>query len=296
MKNIIKRNRNYFHFYLVIFLFVFISGCGGVTPASPVITSFTADSTTINEGESVGLSWVVTDASTVMINQGIGDVALTGSTSVSPAVTTTYVLTATSSTGSNIATITITVNQAVIIEQTAIVQPGPTEGKDADVSSAAVNNNYAHYADLFIGNTPDPYTSRAYLQFDLSAIPAGANIVSADLKIYHYSTTGSTDFTIGMHKVTGNWQENTITWNNQPAYLPITESTRLINTDKNGWISWDITALLQGWIDGDIINYGVVLRKMDELLGGTYIKCRSSDYSIDSTQHPKLEITYYIPE
>ena len=246
MKNIIKKNKNYFHFILVIFLFVFISGCGGVAPTNPVITSFTADSTTINEGDSVGLSWVVMDASTVMINQGIGDVAFTGSTSVSPAVTTTYVLTATNSNGSTVAAITITVNQTVIVEQTVTLQPGPTEGKDADVSSAAENNNYAHYPDLYIGNTPDPYITRAYLQFDLSAIPAGANIVSAELKLYNYSTVGPTDFTIGMHGVTGNWQEITITWNNQPAYLPIAESTRLINTDKNGWISWDITALLQG--------------------------------------------------
>jgi len=51
----------------------------------------------VSEGDSVNLSWVVTDASTVMINQGIGNVALTGSTSVSPITTTTYTLTATNS-------------------------------------------------------------------------------------------------------------------------------------------------------------------------------------------------------
>lgn len=295
MKNIIKNYKDYFHFILIIFLFIFLSGCGGVVPTKPVISSFTADSTTINEGDSVSLSWIVLDASTVVINQGIGDVALTSSTSVSPDVTTTYVLIATNDNGSTTATITITVNQPVIVEQTITIQPGPTDGKDADVSSAAVNNNFEHYPDLYIGNNPDPSIARAYLQFDLSAIPAGANIVSAELKLYHYSTAGSTDFTIGMHRVTENWQENTITWNNQPSYLPIAGSTKLINTDKNGWISWDIGALLQGWLDSSMINYGVVLRKADELLGGTYIRCRSSDYTVDPTQQPKLEVTYYLP-
>jgi len=294
MKKIIS-NKEYFYVIFVIILFVFLSGCGEVVPAKPVISIFTADSTTINEGESVSLSWVVLDASTVVINQGIGDVALTGSTSVSPDITTTYVLTATNNHGSTTSIINITVNQTVIVEQTVTIQPGPAEGKDADVSSASVNNNFAHYPDLYIGNNPDPSIVRAYLQFDLGAIPAGANIVSAELKLYHYSTVGSTDFTIGMHRVTGNWQENTISWNNQPTYQPIAGSTKLINTDKTGWISWDITALLQGWLDGSMINYGVVLRKADELLGGTYIRCRSSDYTVDPTQCPKLEVIYYLP-
>ena len=126
-----------------------------------------------------------------MINQGIGEVALTGSTSVSPTVTTTYMLTATNNDGSTTATTTITVDQPVIVEQTITIQPGPTDGKDADVSSAAVNNNFEHYPDLYIGNNPDPSIARAYLQFDLSAIPAVANIVSAENTAWHILCCGN---------------------------------------------------------------------------------------------------------
>jgi PKD repeat protein len=56
------------------------------TPSSPIIHSFTADQTSITEGENASLSWQVTDAATVTIDQGVGSVALSGSTSVYPAV------------------------------------------------------------------------------------------------------------------------------------------------------------------------------------------------------------------
>lgn len=114
MKGIILNSSYYFKFFIIILSLFFFSSCDGITPTAPIIHSFTADDTTIDEGESVSLSWTVTDATSVTINQGIGSVALSGSTSVSPAETTTYSLTATNSAGSTIATVTVTVNEEPI--------------------------------------------------------------------------------------------------------------------------------------------------------------------------------------
>ena len=90
-------------------------------PSSPIIHSFTADQAIITEGENTTLSWQVTDATTVTIDQGVGSVALSGSTSVYPAVTTTYTLTAINSAGSSTATVTITVIPA-IVEQPLVIE------------------------------------------------------------------------------------------------------------------------------------------------------------------------------
>jgi len=89
---------------------VFMSGCNGTTPTTPIINSFLANPTTITIGESSNLSWSVTDAISVTIDNGIGSVALMGTTSVSPITNNTYTLTATNITGSITATTTITVN------------------------------------------------------------------------------------------------------------------------------------------------------------------------------------------
>ena len=289
---VILKVKKYLILFFTIILFAVLSACDGVTPTTPIVNSFTASSTSITEGEVVTLSWAVTNATTVSIDQGTGAVGLSGSTSVSPTSTTTYTLTATNSTDSNTATVTITVNPTVILEQNIIIQPGPIEGKDCDVSSSSPVINYGSYPNLFIGNTIDPSIVRAYLQFNLSAIPTGADIVSADLKLYHNSSTGTTDLTIGIHKVTSSWQENTLIWINQPDYHPIPESSRLVNVDTTDWLSWDITGLLREWLDGSTANYGLVLKDTDEALGNTYIQCFSSDYTDEPSLRPKLEIIY----
>ena len=79
-------------------------------PELPVINSFTASSESVEAGDSVTLSWAVTDADTISISPGIGAVA-GSSVVVTPSQTTTYVLTATNDTGSDGASIQVTVQE-----------------------------------------------------------------------------------------------------------------------------------------------------------------------------------------
>lgn len=81
-------------------------GAAGV----PVITSFSASPGSISPGGSSTLSWDVSGATTVSLDQGIGSVPLSGSRAVSPGVTTTYTLTATSTAGSATATAAVSVS------------------------------------------------------------------------------------------------------------------------------------------------------------------------------------------
>jgi len=84
-------------------------------PSTPVIGSFTASPSTITAGQSAALNWgSVTGAEQAEIDNGIGGVATPGSTTVSPASTTTYTLTATCGSKVSVAQVTVTV-----------VKPGP---------------------------------------------------------------------------------------------------------------------------------------------------------------------------
>jgi hypothetical protein len=60
----------------------------------PTINSFTAGPTTVSEGSSSELSWSVSNATALIIDQGIGTISASGSSTVTPTVTTTYTLTA----------------------------------------------------------------------------------------------------------------------------------------------------------------------------------------------------------
>ena len=81
---------------------VFTGTATGNTP--PTIQSFAADAAYTSPGQSVQLSWTTTDADTLSIDQGVGDVTGSTSTSVIAAPPITYTLTATNAYGSTTAT------------------------------------------------------------------------------------------------------------------------------------------------------------------------------------------------
>ena len=74
----------------------------------PRVVRFTADPSTINEGQKSTLNWSTEGADTVTITP-FGSTELNGARDVTPTVTTTYVLTATNAAGSTTASATVTV-------------------------------------------------------------------------------------------------------------------------------------------------------------------------------------------
>jgi hypothetical protein len=82
---------------------------------NPVIDSFTANLSTIDAGQTVTLTWTTTNAISVTISPGIGTVAASGSTTVTPANTTTYTLTASGYSGTSVtSSVTVTVMPRVL--------------------------------------------------------------------------------------------------------------------------------------------------------------------------------------
>ena len=82
-----------------------------VASQAPSVT-FNASPTTIRKGESSTLSWNVSYAESISINQGIGTVDSSGSVEVTPEANTTYELTATSGSSTATATVAVTVEEA----------------------------------------------------------------------------------------------------------------------------------------------------------------------------------------
>ena len=117
----------------------------GPAPQTPAITAFSASPTSITAGQPATLSWAVSGATSVTIDNGIGSVTNLTSTVVYPATTTTYVLTATNASGSTTAQATVTVNTAVTDKQppstptlTSATAKGPGE---VDLAWTASNDN-----------------------------------------------------------------------------------------------------------------------------------------------------------
>ena len=290
MKGISKNYRGYLKIFLIILLFAILSGCNGT---NPVINSFFASPSAIIAGDSTTLSWTVTDADSVTIDYGIGTVALTGITTVNPTTDTTYTLIATNSAGPVIATVTVTVAPI----ETLTLQPG-SEGKDAFVSSDEIypDTNTGDSVYLLAGD--NGFNNRTYIKFDLNPnpLPAGAVITDARLKLYQDTILilpGS--FNGGLYTVTSNWEENEITWNNQPTSSSETVALPTLYDTTGNWVTCHIEDFVKGWLDGSITNYGLLLKAIDESSEDTGARFFSSDYVIDITKRPILEIDYYVP-
>ena len=108
-----------------------------VVPGGPVIDSFTASPSTINESESATLSWSISDADSATIDNDIGPVdPVSGSHAVSPLSTTTYTLTATNDNGSVTRKVTVTVSEPSVPE---IVETIPHDGAGINDSTRVSN-------------------------------------------------------------------------------------------------------------------------------------------------------------
>src|SRR6476659_3643237 len=98
----------------LVFVLTFLAGCGGgaVTDSGPskAVIAFAAKPDTIVQGQSTTLSWQVTNGATFSISPAVGSgtLPMSGSATVSPGQTTTFVATATDANG-KAATSSITV-------------------------------------------------------------------------------------------------------------------------------------------------------------------------------------------
>lgn len=174
------------------------------------------------------------------------------------------------------------------------VQPDAAAGKDTYVWLPNPDTNYGDVATLHIGRAPN--NGRILVQFDLSFIPAGSRIDSAVLSLYQ---TGGEDGDpaqeFDVYAITSPWDEMTVTWNTKPSRESRPQTATVVK-GANDWYSWDVTYLVQRWVDGDIPNHGFQIEDHEEhvvTLGADKL-FHSSDSGSPSVR-PKLTLTYHQP-
>lgn len=147
------------------------------------------------------------------------------------------------------------------------------------------------------------------------AFPGVSNIVGpVDVSVasfYFYADEVGGDHTISAYQLLRNWIENEVTWNvcstgnNWGA-----GGGTLSSTDRNGtavasvvlpsgvpgykqFTSAGLAALVEGWINGTIPNYGLLLERTDGADDNRYTVWRSREHATANTR-PYLEVTYSI--
>lgn len=155
-----------------------------------------------------------------------------------------------------------------------------------------------HWADCFDEHDTDWGPSRSLLKFDVSTIPSTASISQATLNFFvgsvcNYTSQNGTARQVAAYRVLTPWAENNVSWAAQPGIAPeiFGSATVLLDTADFGYHTMDLTALVQGWVNGSLPNYGFMLLGPEASdVSGALIQIGSSEHSAEYI--PYLTITY----
>jgi len=175
-------------------------------------------------------------------------------------------------------------------------------GADTYISAWYPNTNYGTATELTLKNDG---VFAPLLRFDLSSLPANAEVLQAALQTYVVSRSGSGAVTVGVYGVLRPWVGSQATWNlaatGSPWAAPGCQepgSDRDPNPTNaglldvpSGWESFDVTTLVRRWLADPATNNGLLLR--GQTSGSTYYYLASSEYGrIDN--RPRLVISFVV--
>jgi hypothetical protein len=174
-------------------------------------------------------------------------------------------------------------------------------GEDAYIGSYDATGNYANHEEI-AGDAwtcgGAPCFGRGLFKFDLTAIPAGADITSASLDLYAnpaplngagIAMNGANASWI--QRVTSPWTESTVTWNTAPTVTTTNQVTLPQSSGQfQNYPDIDVTNLIQDMIDNPGTSHGFMIRLVNETYYASMIFA-SSDYP-DPGYHPLLEVCW----
>ncbi len=171
---------------------------------------------------------------------------------------------------------------------------------DATTDSSLPAVNFGSSPELNFGKvfspTPPSFWRRGHVLFDVSAF-GGLVPTRATFHWYQSQAQGAGCLDVSLHNVTAPWAESTVTWQTQPAFDP-TEVTRVCVGDvfALGWKRFNVTSLVQAWLDGSVPNLGFVIRDPMEITAGASRPGlgHSREYTNPALQ-PYLELDFAMP-
>ena len=143
----------------------------------------------------------------------------------------------------------------------------PTD--DAYIRMKDPDNNYGASPTLTVRNRYGHPSHPAYweldtlVKFDLSSIPPGTDIPFATLHLYYfdYNDNNPRGRDLTCHRLLGDWDEDTVTFNAAPDYVAEATSLAVVPSQPGRWMEWDVTSDVQAFVnDSEVDNYGWEIR------------------------------------
>lgn len=191
---------------------------------------------------------------------------------------------------------------------------GYSGAQDAHIEVYAPEANYGHEPQLDVRWSNDiwPPTAdmRSLLYFDLAAVPVGAVVQQATLEVYQTSRSNVTAMNLDLHRVLRAWTETDVSWRRrmQEASGPLLWNVagasgnnsdrerephaRVVIDSYSGWRSFDVTDLVQLWVNEPGANRGLLLQGKTSNEDTVLVSFASSEYGRDHALRPRLNLVY----
>jgi len=174
---------------------------------------------------------------------------------------------------------------------------------------------------IFAGNTAQSQTRRALIAFDLTAIPVGSSVTSAQLTM-SMTRTRAAATPVSLHRVLADWGEgpsdagipggggdnaepNDATWlhrffpstnwtNIGGDFAPTASATTSVgNIGFYTWTGFQFTSDVQGWVNNPSTNFGWLIRGSES--ASSTAKSFDSRSGADASKRPRLVVTFTPP-
>jgi len=161
--------------------------------------------------------------------------------------------------------------------------------EDSYITERYATSNYGTSATMRVRDkqtTTSNLFSRALIKFndaDLAQL-SGLEILSASVHLFECGRDAATssEDRVNLFRVTEDWAEGTVNWDNQPGYAVELSRSRLFDADDPtpGWRKWDnLETLASSWVTGTADNYGIMLENdLDGLYNEMNVRFRSTEY------------------
>ena len=168
--------------------------------------------------------------------------------------------------------------------------------KDAYIYSNGPNANYGYYSTIVSRHLTSPEGKfRSLFKFKTNTLENSDTIYSS--YIFFRSGTHSpldTSNVACLKRATASWEENTVTWNNQPGSDTTNQLFLAYPTTSTQSYTPDITAFTRSWVKGITANYGLLIRHKYEISDKILVFC-SKDHPNSDLRPFGLTLYSHIP-
>lgn len=167
--------------------------------------------------------------------------------------------------------------------QSYFLQPGPSGTKDTWVSE---QDDFDHGSWGTLQANQDQFGQRILIQFDLSGI--AEPVMSAYLGLYRFEAFDGSGMTLNAYPVTQAWSQG-VGWSAQPTSEGLAAASASVSGTTPGWVEWNITALVQAWMDGSRENFGLMIYAPDAGSAGfqRFVSSNNETASQPTTAFPR---------